>query len=170
MATRLERTAYHEAGHAVMAIRYKISFKYVTIEPSESEDTLGHVKFREYPTWLDLENVDERTNRWSEKRILVSLAGQAAECHLIGRENWIGAGQDWENAVSIAAKRFDPASKTLGPYLNYLRERVKEEIASLQNWDDIEALASELLEQKRLSARAVRQLLRDRFNQRFGAS
>ena len=150
-----------------MAIRYKISFRYVTIEPSEEAlgyVKLGYVKFREYPMWLDPENVDERTNRWREKRILVELAGQAAECHLVGRENWRGAGQDWHSAVELAGQQFIFGSKTQAAYLSYLRERVKEEIALLQNWHDIEALASGLMEQTRLSAQAVRKLLRDSFN------
>jgi ATP-dependent Zn protease len=43
---REEATAYHEAGHAVIAVAVRRPFRYVTISPSE--DALGHVL---HPPW-----------------------------------------------------------------------------------------------------------------------
>jgi ATP-dependent Zn protease len=41
MARRLDFTAYHEAGHGVVAWRESVPFKYISIVPTE--DSLGHV-------------------------------------------------------------------------------------------------------------------------------
>jgi hypothetical protein len=38
----LERTAHHEAGHAVVAFFYQLPFKHVTIEPKAG--ALGHIR------------------------------------------------------------------------------------------------------------------------------
>jgi hypothetical protein len=41
---RVEHIAHHEAGHAVAAVAFRKSFRYVTIEPDD--DSLGHIIFQ----------------------------------------------------------------------------------------------------------------------------
>ena len=43
---RIERTAYHEAGHVLLAYLLRKAFKYVTIEPDG--DSLGYVLYYEF--------------------------------------------------------------------------------------------------------------------------
>ncbi len=46
-----EATAHHEGGHAVVAWRLAIPFRYATIVPEE--ESLGHVLFNRLPRWCD---------------------------------------------------------------------------------------------------------------------
>ena len=41
---KLYRVAIHEAGHAIMAVRWGVAFRFVTIVPDEHEGTRGHVQ------------------------------------------------------------------------------------------------------------------------------
>ena len=41
--TKLEATAYHEAGHAVVSYFHKRRFRFVTIKPKPGYDILGRV-------------------------------------------------------------------------------------------------------------------------------
>ena len=43
--SQLIGTAIHEAGHTIMAIKFKKDFEYVTIIPKE--DALGYILFKE---------------------------------------------------------------------------------------------------------------------------
>jgi hypothetical protein len=47
----LQATAYHEAGHAVVALLLGLKFRHVTIEPDS--DSLGHLKCDRHPKWFN---------------------------------------------------------------------------------------------------------------------
>lgn len=84
---RLEKTVYHEAGHAVMCYHLHVRFAYVTIIPEEN--CLRNVTYPEsyfenfHPDYDNSPKVVARC----EKRILVLMAGQVAEKLFSGRHN-----------------------------------------------------------------------------------
>ena len=86
--TKLERVAYHEAGHAVIAHVCGSRVKRATIKPEG--DCLGRV-IHSFPLGGDPESemtagmVDK-----IERRILFLFAGQSAEQQAAGRYNWVG--------------------------------------------------------------------------------
>jgi ATP-dependent Zn protease len=122
---RLEATAYHEAGHAVVSVLLGRACKHVTIVPDETQDSLGHLR-AEKPLGDPLAtlnnplpetaeafaaamrgarlyeaNLGRMYRRWRSD-IAINLAGVRAERRLIGRRNNIGASSDYRRAVDIA--------------------------------------------------------------------
>jgi ATP-dependent Zn protease len=81
---KLERIAYHEAGHAAAYLILNKAFRYVTIEPETEEGTLGHCMGILVRNGLRLqEDVYEgnaRARRWIEDHAIISAAGNVAEC------------------------------------------------------------------------------------------
>jgi ATP-dependent Zn protease len=76
--TKLERTAYHEAGHVVAHYVLRIGFRYVTIIPSG--DYLGHVKGCPYgKNFRPYIEVTLRMRDRLEKEIVIFFAGNEAE-------------------------------------------------------------------------------------------
>jgi hypothetical protein len=76
------KTAYHEAGHAVVAIALRLPFCKVTIEPSDNAK--GFVLIRAY---RPQKRFGFRPPKWQDdarKRIAVSMAGFAAMARLEG--------------------------------------------------------------------------------------
>jgi ATP-dependent Zn protease len=100
--SRLERTAYHEAGHAVAACIYHRRFRHATIVPNKEQGSLGHCLYTELHNFHPDMEQDRRTLAWIEREILVGLAGATALAHLTGRLTWEGASSDWRDAYDLA--------------------------------------------------------------------
>jgi len=98
---QLTRTAYHEAGHVVIAWRVGRAIKHVTVSPDG--DSLGHAQYTAFPASFDPE-VDEsaRTERTIATYVMCCLAGAEAESILIDRATSEGAQQDYASAVDMA--------------------------------------------------------------------
>jgi hypothetical protein len=87
---RLTETAYHEAGHAVLARRLGYLVMSVTVHPDGS----GHCSTR-----------DPGIRLRSEADVLdVYLAGVAAEARLTGRWDWIRGASDLSAALELAER------------------------------------------------------------------
>jgi hypothetical protein len=152
--SRLERTAYHEAGHAIACIKLKRPFKQVTIIPKDN--SLGHLQPHDKPKSIQPEvETSGRTRSWLEREILITLAGLASENRFAGRHNWRGAGGDFRDAVDIATYLyFEP--RLIEKYLSFKIEEAKCFVAAERVWDEIVAVAAALLRRKTLSARDVK--------------
>ncbi len=79
-----ESTAYHEAGHAVIALVLGRSVQRVSVVPKL--DTLGRCEFQKGRT--------RPSEDWLEREILISLAGLAAEARHSGQYAWEAAARD----------------------------------------------------------------------------
>jgi hypothetical protein len=114
--TEREIVAHHEAGHAVIAFMLGVPVECVTIEPFEGRSGI---------TW------HHKTS--PENEILITMAGPFAESKFTGRLFWAG---DDEARITL-----------LQPNLPEPREHYEVKAAALvrENWDDIEAIAFELL-------------------------
>ena len=160
------RTAYHEAGHAVANVVLCRPFRYVTIIPSE-DGLLGHVH-----TGKVLKSLRERfqdrgygwdTGRerlWVEREIMTYYAGEAAEI-VLGNENETLSGGDLGHIAGWVLGGI-PGQRERDAFVAWLWERTLNLVKNPLNWVTIEELAEDLLDKKRLSARAVRKLSQEK--------
>ena len=151
----LERVAYHEAGHAVAAIRFKRSFRHATIVPKG--DGLGHVLYAKFHESFrpDVE-INRRVEDSLEKCILIAMSGMAAEKRFVGRRNWGGGEGDMKNAIDMAGYLYE--GEVLGKYLGFMIARADSLMRYSIIWAQVEAVAAALVEHRHLSAPMVRRV------------
>lgn len=174
--SRIEATAYHEAGHAVVGWFEGVPRRLLeaSIVPDEAEGTLGHVKRGRSARVRDSEP-DEHgeprvvwrpfdpsaDRRLAEHRLRPSIvelyAGVIAEKRYTGRRyNWRGSEIDLTQAADLVGHiaGSERQAQKLSEYLWVIAE---DDVAL--NWTDIDRVARELLVRKTLSGHAIRKLL-----------
>lgn len=139
-------TAYHEAGHAVMA--HLDGQRVVGLELHDDGELAGAFHSvvsgaRSGP--VELEDLD--------RRVRCALAGMVAEGLLTRNRDWDHRCDDLDLAVRLAVRRVGDCERVL-PYLEGSREQVSRELAA--HWPAVEALARRLLLQGRLDGTAAR--------------
>ena len=134
-------TAWHEAGHAVMAVLCSGFVERVTIEPPYDDGPARH---------------GDTVTRWigfSERQLLdaemrVSLAGPVAEMiyrnELVAIETVDEWAADWSTAV-IAAKRVAGSELAAKKLLNLVTLEIQTLFEATNNWAAVCAVADELL-------------------------
>src|SRR5271163_2105137 len=90
-----QATAYHEAGHAVVALILGRPVKRVSILPKH--ERLGVCEFGKG-------SVKPSEDRL-EREILIALGGIAAEARFTGNYSWDGAARDQQYVQRLAVKR-----------------------------------------------------------------
>src|SRR5882762_5398168 len=90
-----EGTAYHEAGHAVVALALGRTVHRVTILPEREH--LGQCEFRKGGL--------RPSEDWLEREILIALGGIAAEARHTGVYAWDGAARDRQYVRRLAVQR-----------------------------------------------------------------
>lgn len=157
-STRIERTAYHEAGHAVVAFfsRHLGKTKDVTIEPDAQAGTLGCHRRWPTPSLRPDADVTRRDRLRLEEGIVVFLAGPIAERQRAGRWDHVGADRDRRCAVDMASYLVSGDQK-----LNALLQRldVRAERLVHRYWAEIEAVASALLKEPTLKRRRLQEVI-----------
>lgn len=140
-------TAYHEAGHAVMA--HLDGQRVAGLELHDDGELAGAfhsvvvVGGRSEPA--SLEDLD--------RRIRCALAGMAAEARLTGRAGWDQRCDDLDLAVRLAVRRVGECERVL-PYLEQARTEVDALMAA--NWRAVDRLARRLLLAGRLDGAEAR--------------
>ncbi|TWT97302.1 ATP-dependent metallopeptidase FtsH/Yme1/Tma family protein [Neorhodopirellula pilleata] len=148
----LERTAtaYHEAGHAVMAISLGRTIQKVTIQAGKRQ--FG-------PARLGTCELKKGRSRASkdplEDDVLILLAGMVSESKFTGRYNQGGASQDLRDVANLLCTRAASPRQheTLQRRLLAKTEHI---LSDPTHVAAIEVLANELLEKTVVSGRAVR--------------
>ncbi|HRX81739.1 MAG TPA: cell division protein FtsH [Pirellulaceae bacterium] len=151
----LTATAYHEAGHAVMALTLGRPIEKVTISPAQLQtggSRLGACKIQKGRL--------KASNDWLEDDVLILFAGMVAESHFTTRHCVRGAAQDLR-----AVKRLLASRATNERQLERLETRLLRKAEHLLGDEGhakaVELIALELLQKETISGRAVRHL----FNQ-----
>jgi len=150
-------TAYHEAGHAVIACERGVSFAAVSI--LKDGESLGRVVPK---LWADFDienNQSLRARDRLESVILVALAGGAATWRLTGRCPKIGIWGDYPQAVHLAEKLHQD-HEVADRYLSYMAARAKAMMELPWTWAAVEALAGGLLDQKQFTGNQARKIIR----------
>lgn len=150
---RLVATAYHEAGHAVMAALVGRPVLKVTIAPGQtiSGVRLGVCELQK--------GRSKKSKDWLEDEVLILLAGMVAESQLTGKYCHAGAAQDLS-----AARRLLSQSRATNPrQLERLEQRLIDKtehlLGDVATTNAVKQIAAELLEKTTLSGRAIRHWL-----------
>lgn len=134
----IERTAVHEAGHAVVAFYLRQPVELVSIEKGAGFD--GRVRFRDLPASFDRRLVFGV----ADARVATALAGWIAVALATG--DWIesgrGAQTDLETARLFANVRYDSAKEVEGN-LRWGRDRAEKVLR--HKWEATRALSEALL-------------------------
>jgi hypothetical protein len=149
MKRDLTPTAFHEAGHAVMAIVLRKGWRTLTIEPDE--DAFGRTYMAKLPERFrpDIE-VNTKTRNMIEREVIIFLAGLEAETLKTGRRNKAGARHDYLCAGLVLGYAVGDQDE-LTAYLEWLRCRTGNHMRQPTLWARVELLAQRLLEQRRMT-------------------
>lgn len=139
-------TAYHEAGHAVIALVLDRPVHRVSVLPNR--DRLGQCEFGKA--------VFRPSEDWVEREVLISLAGLAAEARHTGTYGWEEADRDlrYVRRLLLATRTDRQAEKQEKRLLS----KVEYLLADDENWAAVELIAAELLRHGVISGRAARHL------------
>jgi ATP-dependent Zn protease len=142
-----EVTAYHEAGHAVVALVLGRPVAHVSILPTR--EYLGICQFGK-PVFRPSED-------WLEREILIALGGVAAEALHTGEYAWAGADRDHRYVHGLALQRAGNERQA-----ERLERRMLAKTEHLltrpAHWRAVERLAAELVRLREVSGRTARHL------------
>ncbi|MEQ8790458.1 MAG: hypothetical protein RIC55_29450 [Pirellulaceae bacterium] len=152
-----EITAYHEAGHAFMALYVGARVRMVTIEPARDD---GPERFGDTQVEWPLRRFTPR--EFHEKSVLVALAGPVAEM-LHGGDpfhpglvaEWTA---DWQEAWSAAAPLFENQRRRL-TYLEQQTARLHSLLDREDHWAALAAIVDNLLAHETLEGEQVEEIM-----------
>ncbi len=138
-------TAYHEAGHAVIALTQGRDVHRVSILPNKSR--LGQCDLKKGATRVPKD--------WLETEVLILLAGAAAEGRVSGRYCWDGAGRDLRQVRALTLSRAGSDHQAERLERRWL-EKVELLLNAPANWQAVELLAEDLIQRRTISGRSAR--------------
>ena len=141
-----EITAYHEAGHAVVALSLGRPVQRVSVLPNREH--LGICEFRK--------GVIRPSKDWLEEEILISLAGIAAEARHTGNYAWAGAARDMRYVRRLALQR--AGERQAERLERRLLSKVENLLADEGHWRAVELIVAELMRLGDIGGRAARHL------------
>ena len=160
-------TAYHEAGHAVAAFHLGIKGKSVSIEPIE--DSAGHFQHANPLQGIQLDvDGSDRARLRVERLVKVCFAGPIAQRRFNPKGYRTShASSDFETATGVLM-RLTGSTKELEAYAELLHIQTEQMICNRLNWLRIEEVAKALIEQRKLSARQLRTVIRSTIRSTVG--
>lgn len=144
-----EATAYHEAGHAVVALALGRPVHAVSVLPHR--ERLGICEYRK--------GNFRPTDDWLEREALIALAGMAAEARLTGDYAFGAANRDLRYVRQLAEQRAGP--RQAARLERRLLSKVEHLLAKEGYWRAVERIAAELLRCGEISGRAARHLFEE---------
>lgn len=138
-------TAYHEAGHAVMALLMGRSVQKVSIIPSQNR--LGACTLQKGRA----KQVQDKL----EAEMLILLAGMAAEGRKSGQYNVQGAAQDLAGVEKLAMARAGNARQAQ-KLIHKMLDKTQHLLSDKATWQAVKVIAAELLEKESISGRAAK--------------
>lgn len=138
-------TAYHEAGHAVLALALGRPVDWVSIRPDRQ--FLGLTAFRKA--------VFRPSEDWLEREAIIALGGIAAEARFTGDYCWHGAARDYDYVLELAKSRAGDGKKAERLVKRFL-SKAEHLLDRPGQWEAVEKIAVELLRLGEISGRAAR--------------
>lgn len=140
-------TAYHEAGHAVVALALGRAVEKLSIVRNSLR--LGAVNFGNRRSG--------RRQDYFETEAMILLAGLVSEAKFTGKLNWGGASQDMlqlERMVSLRVEKEKAAERMQ----RRLLDKTEHLLSQPEIWSAVERIAQSLVENRSISGRAARHL------------
>ncbi|MGI9472910.1 MAG: cell division protein FtsH [Rubripirellula sp.] len=156
---QLESTAYHEAGHAVMALSLGREVHRVTIEPGKSQ--FGEVRLGTCQLGKGRSKSSKDT---IEDEVLILLAGMVAEARFTGEYCHQGARQDIRMAARLLQTRAG-SERQLERLQRRLLNKTEHVLHEDAHVSAIEWIASELMQRQTVSGRTVRHYFKQAMQQ-----
>lgn len=149
-------TAYHEAGHAVIAMQLGRGFSRVSIQPDA--DSLGRTLYSAFNRSFNPDiNSSTKTRLRIEQCIMCALAGPEAEAQFKGSSRGLGAHGDYKHAVDMASYECG-SNEEITAYRKWLRAKTANKVKI--SWGQIEAVAEALVERTSLTRKEAEQVVR----------
>jgi len=149
-------TAFHEAGHAVMA---DLCGRFLTeVEIVGDREHTGMVHSLAFPPDPEGGAMPQAETEDVELQLKIILAGTVAEAMVSGRQGWDETSGDLDAAVRLGMRLVDDCEDVL-PLLEDIGADVERDLR--RHWQAVEILARELLDRKTLTGSEVRKLLAD---------
>jgi hypothetical protein len=142
--THDEVTAYHEAGHAVVALALGRTIHKVSVLPNR--ERLGEVRFAK--------GAAKPTDDWIEREILIALAGPVAEARFTGTFAPDAAHEDLRFVRRLALER--KSERAAGRYEQRMLDKTEYLLADEATWAAVVRIAAELMKHGEISGRAAR--------------
>ena len=158
--TKLERAAYHEAGHAVASYLVHRRLACISIIPNPVDHTLGHCEYRNLATFKPDAPITNKLRARVENLIIVLLAGGVTEDLRTGRIFRKGSDEDMKQAHDAAMYLFDD-DKEATAFVNWLGEHTRSILSYGPHCAAVEKLAKELAARRFIGERLARQIIRD---------
>lgn len=143
-------TAWHEAGHAVMAVSLGRSIEKVTISPARLQtggSRLGICKIQK--------GRSKRSNDRLEEDVMILLAGMVAESRITGRYCPDGAAQDLAFVEQLLSTRASN-ERQLERLTRRILDKTEHILSEESHAQAIKLVAEELVSKVTISGRAVR--------------
>lgn len=157
--TTIEKTAYHEAGHAVAAFLYGRRFLKISIIFDEKDFSLGRVIYPiTYWKGFAPDGFKSNTRMRIEEEILKVFAGEVAEGLFSGRLNWRSSREHLTSAKKLA--RYVCGSQAeADAFVDWLWKREIHLMKDPPRRAAVQALAEELLQKKEIGYQEARQII-----------
>jgi len=140
-------TAFHEAGHAVVALSLGRTVEKLSIVRNTIR--LGVVQLGK--------GRNGRKQDFFETEALILLGGLVSEARQTGEYNWGGAQQDLRSLRRLSLARVDTEAKA-ERLERRLLDKTSHHLDQDGHWEAVEAVAAELIKSKLISGRAARHL------------
>ncbi len=153
-----EISAYHEAGHALVAICSGARVRSVTIEP-EWDD--GPARYADIQVEWPLDRFTERERH--EKSVLVALAGPVAEMIHSGEPYHPGFVAEWAADWRLAweaASALVPSERRRLTYLEQTTAQLDHRLRQADHWAALAAIVDNLLAHETLEGDEVEEIVR----------
>lgn len=160
---QLKRTAYHEAGHAVVACLMGIPFRRVTVQPDATFAGRVLLDRKEPPQAVCPWNPDwdtKQARQYWKRHICGLLAGALAETIYTRCWQQQPASDEFtdESKALEIADYFDTPTKAQA-WVNRLRFQTLETLRSPDVWTAVDAVAQQLAKRKTLNWATVQTLI-----------
>ena len=157
----LEATAFHEAGHAVMAFFEHLRVDEISIV--ENDDSKGRTRHEDplRNIHLDIDG-SNRARLRAEAAIRVALAGPIAQ-RLHSPKGYRRYHGDFDHRqASEIISDITGSTEEANAYMRLLEIQTKQALG--MKWPIVQHLAEALLERRRLSAKEIRTAIRDGYD------
>lgn len=152
-------TAYHEAGHVLVAVLLGAKIKRVTITLDEEDGPPRHGD-----TQILWKRSRLTEQQFAENAVQVSLAGPAAEMIYTGEPFHPGMVAEWSADWQLAwdaAERLHPDSRKRLDYLEQVSIQLYHRLNRDEWWSVLAAIADELLAHETLDREQIDDLTRE---------